>query len=106
MSSFTSGDGWLKLPSGHTFQYGSVGVSNPNAGAFSHTANFKIPFASEVYGVLVISQTTASAIGLNPIYVVTAKTLTDFTVRADLNDVTSGSKFSIDQSYFYIALGK
>ncbi|KSY31167.1 hypothetical protein, partial [Citrobacter sp. 50677481] len=104
MNSFRSGPGWFELPSGHIIQYGSVGVGNPNAQAFTNTANFNIPFTTDVYGVIAIAQTTASAIGLNVIYTTTNKTLTAFTVRGDINE--NGSLITQNQSFFYIALGK
>lgn len=104
MNSFQSGSGWFKLPSGHIIQCGSVGVGNPNAQAFTNTANFNIPFTTDVYGVIAIAQTTASAIGLNVIYITTNKTLTAFTVRGDINE--NGSLITQNQSFFYIALGK
>ncbi|WP_441545677.1 gp53-like domain-containing protein [Citrobacter freundii] len=104
MNSFQSGSGWFKLPSGHIIQYGSVGVGNPNAQAFTNTANFNIPFTTDIYGVIAIAQTTASTIGLNVIYTTTNNSLTAFTVRGDINE--NGSLITQNQSFFYIALGK
>lgn len=60
MNSFSYGDGWLKLPSGHIVQ---AFVANFNStGAY---INFPIPFLKEVMAIVpgVMISTTAAGVG-------------------------------------------
>ncbi|HBH4444302.1 phage tail protein [Escherichia coli] len=104
MSSFASGDGWMKLPNGKILQYGR-GAITPTLSAQTMRITFSIPFPKKVdCAMLTHSGDGGAPLGAGRGFVMTAEgpTLTGFNSAYR----TASTSSTVSMNYSWWAVGE